>query len=141
MNKRSLSLVIIVSVLSLSLTASTAFAGKAQHDRWKGVAIGVGAVILGSAIWDHHRHYPPRAPEYYKAPARRSEKYRSHRKGHWKIEKEWASPTYRDVWNPGHYNRRDKWVDGAWIKIETKPGYWTKTRVWVSSRSNRHRRR
>jgi hypothetical protein len=50
------------------------------------------------------------------------------------VRKEWVQPTYKRVWNPGHYARRGEWIEGQWIEIVDRPGYWTEVRVWVSRR-------
>lgn len=138
MKKRSISLVILVFALSAAMIAGPAWAGSAQHNRWKGVAIGVGAAILGSVIYQHHKQSSPRKID----PCPDSVHHRfppaHHTRGHWVVKKEWIPPTYKEVWNPGHYDRRGGWVEGHWIEIEDKPGYWTERRVWVAGKSGRH---
>lgn len=59
---------------------------------------------------------------------------RNHCCGRWEVRKVWVPPSYERVWNPGHYNRRNEWVPGAWIRVQKCGGYWTTERVWVSSR-------
>ena len=112
---------------------ATARAGSPQSHRWEGVAIGIGAAIIGSALLRsmhesqavvvperrpvsaHRPHYQP-VPE----PA-----------GYWSVRKVWIPPRYEKNWNPGHYNRRGRWVAGHWIELERQPGYWVEKKVWV----------
>jgi len=136
MKKKSLIIICIAVIVSISIAASSARAGNVQRNRWEGVAIGVGATILGKVILDQYRdrrnpavivrHAPPYKPKHHKY--RRPRKVR----GHWEIRKEWVAPAYKRVWNPGHYNRKGRWVPGRWIEIETEPGYWAERRVWVA---------
>ena len=139
MKKRSLSLIVIVTAITMFLTANTAFAGRKHHERWKGIAIGVGAVILADAIFNgNNNSVRVSEPCYVKVPAP-PPRYRAYHKGHWEIRDEWVPPTYKTVWNPGHYNRKGDWIKGAWIKIVDKPGYWKEERVWVSAKVSRRR--
>jgi len=153
----------VAVIFAFVVLAPEAQAGNVQRNRWEGIAIGLGAAILGSAILgqyrlDHsrepvqatvsdlRRELPKyREPVYYRTPDPESKHHRHryiradhpkrHRcKGKWEMRKEWVPPTYKRVWNPGHYNRRGKWVPGHWIEIEDTPGYWIKTRVWVARR-------
>ena len=131
---------VIVLVICLSLSVPPTLAGSKQRHRWEGVAIGVGAAILGHALANRHQNRYDRAEVgerrgyHYDPPApRRRSAYfppRPSRRGHWKVEKVWIAPTYKKVWNPAHYNRKDKWVPGKWIKITDQPGYWTERQVW-----------
>ena len=122
--------------VSIGIIASPVGAGNVQRNRWEGLAIGIGAAILGKVIFDHvqqqrrssgavygHHRYPE---PHYGPPHRHS--------GHWEIRKVWVPPVYKRVWNPGHYNRKGRWVSGKWIKIEKQPGYWKKERIWISER-------
>ena len=138
MKIRSLTLLVLASALALTLTANSAFAGGRHHERWKGIAIGVGAAILGSAILSHNNYHTSIAYENCAVPPPVHVKP-SHRGGHWEVRDEWVPPTYKTVWNPGHYNPRGEWVEGVWIEIVDNPGYWTEKRVWVTA-NIRHRR-
>ena len=145
MNKKTSLILIFVSVFSLTILTPRAHAGSAQRHRWQGVAIGIGAAILGGAIFNHHKKNRPRHESSYRpgpAPKHRHHKYerrkhyrKQHRRhGHWELRKEWVQPTLKRVWNPGHYNRHGKWIPAGWIEVEDQPGYWTETRVWVAFR-------
>ena len=136
MKKRSIFLILIITVLSIIMVTNAAFAGSAQHNRWKGVAIGLGAAIIGSALYKQYKSQPQQVysyqrPRYYRSPP----SHHSH--GFWEIRKEWIPPTYKEVWNPAHYDERGRWVEGCWIKITNEPGYWIEKRVWVSNRPGR----
>lgn len=137
----------LATIFFVSLSASSAFAGSKQRHRWQGVAMGVGAAILGSAILNNCR-----ADVYEEAscPERvvMVDRYHSDdacyrgcdhdrrppRRGGWEVQKIWVAPVVESVWNPGHYDRHNRWVPGRYITIETEPGYWREERVWVGCR-------
>lgn len=130
-----------VAAVCVAFSVSPADAGSKQRHRWEGVAIGVGAALLGGAIIHdihrvhhrpvrvyHHREYRPRryeSREYCPPPRRR---------GHWEEKKVWIPPVYERVWNPGHYDCNNEWIPGRWMRVEKRPGYWKSERVWVSYR-------
>ena len=115
----------------LTFLTVPAWAGSPQQHRWEGVAIGIGAVVVGSAILHslNHPGYQPQ-PVYHRPSPPRSPYHR----GSWQKQRVWVEPTYKKIWNPGHYNRRGRWVRGHWIRIENRPGYWKEQRVWISRR-------
>jgi len=148
--------IILTTILAFTLITSPAFAGSKQRHRWEGVAIGTAAAtllapaLLAPAIAAPHVrvnadvstvkkggcYYPPRRHREHT-----STQYRDHRphkrrrgRGHWESRKVWVDPVIEQVWNPGHYNKRNRWVPGHYIEIEKSPGYWTKERIWVSRR-------
>ena len=63
-------MVLVTTILCVYFLVTSAWAGPKQRYRWEGVAIGVGAAILGSALVN--ACYYPRpaspAPVYYSAP-------------------------------------------------------------------------
>ncbi len=150
----------LISIVFIALSVPSATAGSKQRHRWEGVAIGVGATILGSAIISshhypnrvcrervYHRRRPVREVYYYPAPTYSVPVYTapppvqyspppSQRpsRGHWQVREVWISPVYEKVWNQAHFNSRNEWVKGEWIRIEKEPGYWSRERVWVSNR-------
>ena len=63
----------IAAVVSLCLVSTSAWAGSAQQHRWEGVAIGIGAAIVGSAIIHHHGH-----SHHATAPVRYGHGHRKH---------------------------------------------------------------
>ena len=50
MKTKSLLIVLPAVMLCLSLLTSSAWAGSKQRHRWQGIAIGLGAAILGGAM-------------------------------------------------------------------------------------------
>ena len=142
MKKRSLSLIVTLCAVTMLLTADPAFAGRKHHERWKGIAIGVGAAILGNAILNHDRHHHVvRVPERRYEPVPVPPGRRPRHRGYWEIRDEWIPPTYKSVWNPGHYNRKGDWIEGTWIKIVKRQGHWKEKKVWVAASRKKHRRR
>lgn len=134
MKKTKLIILILVSVFTITILTPTAYAGNTQKHRWEGVAIGIGVALLGSAFIKQNRHYSRPAPEpVYKRRSAPAPGY-SHHRGHWEVRKEWIPPVYKKVWNPGHYNKKGRWVEGHWIEIVNQAGCWEETRVWVTRR-------
>lgn len=120
----------LLAVFILLIIAPPAWAGSPQSYRWEGLAMGVGAAIIGSTLWKayhqpqrHHAPRPATTHQYIVPPPEPN--------GHWELRKQWVPPTYEKVWNPGHYNRRGRWVTGHWMRIESHPGHWEERRVWV----------
>ena len=135
MKKKNLFIILTTLIFCLSFMKPPALAGNVKRNRREGVAIGAGAAILGNALTNHFRysvparsivnqHHPP-APHY-------RNRYRHKPLRHWEVRKVWIQPTYKRLWNPGHYNRYGRWIPGQWLRIEKKPGYWTKERVCIS---------
>lgn len=135
--------IFVAVCLTLALAAPAAWAGPKQRHRWEGVAIGMGAAILGGALINAHR-YPPACNrggstviirgETRIDPPPRYPVRRHDRRGHWETRRVWVSPAYERVWNPGHYDRGHRWVPGGWIEVVKEPGYWKEERIWVSNR-------
>lgn len=122
--------ILLVMVIGLSLAAQPAFAGSKQRYRWQGVAIGVGAAILGHAIYNSCKETSScEKVTVYSHPCPPH-----HRYGHWEIRRVWVEPVYKRVWNPGHYDCRGKWVPGHWQMIEKQPGCWQEQEVWVAGK-------
>lgn len=131
MKTKKLLISLILAVFTMTLVSSSALAGSKQRHRWEGVAIGVGAAILGHAIYQSHR--AEHAPQVvYVEPVQRYH-HRS-RHGHWEWQEIWVPPSYEKTWNPGHYNRKGHWVRGHWIEVQTTGGHWTRERIWVAAR-------
>lgn len=129
MKTKPIAILVCLAVVSTFLIMpASSWAGSPQSYRWEGVAIGIGAAILGNALLNAY-HQPP-APAYRPAPV-------YHRPGppqpagYWQTHREWVPPQYQKVWNSGHYNRHGRWVPGQWIQTEIQPGYWVERRVWV----------
>ena len=69
MKNKKLSVVMVTTILCVCFLVTSAWAGPRQRYRWEGVALGVGAAILGNALVN--ACYYPRsspAPVYYSAP-------------------------------------------------------------------------
>lgn len=139
MKKRAI--LILTVLIGITIASQPAWAGSKQRHRWEGVAIGLGAAVLGSAILNggaYHGHSPyvSRAYAYPVEPRPRYRPIRRHHRprGHWETRQVWVPPTYERVWNPGHYTRRGRWVEGRWITLEKCPGTYQSERYWVSHR-------
>lgn len=69
MKNKKLSIVMFTTILCLSFMVTSAWAGPKQRYRWEGVAIGMGAAILGNALFNAcYYPQPGPAPVYYSAP-------------------------------------------------------------------------
>jgi hypothetical protein len=133
MKTQKVLLSLMVTVLAIGLVSSSALAGSKQRYRWEGVAIGVGAAILGHAIYQAHRPAPrPQVAYMEPEPAFRNHDGRDHHRGHWQWQKIWVPSATERVWNPGHYNQRGHWVKGHWIEVVTRDGYWSQERIWIA---------
>lgn len=118
---------------------------RADRKTMEGFLLGTGVAILGSVIIheinrDNRQHQgyhiPPR--DHHRRDRFHKSNYGSYkkrhykpRKGHWQIERVWVAPVYERKWNPGHYNRRGKWVEGRYERFLVCEGYYKKERVWV----------
>ncbi len=139
MKTNKLLISLLIAVIGIGLLSPSALAGSRQKHRWEGVAIGVGAAILGHAIFQAHRAEPPPQVVYVEPePAYRHQHGPNYRRGHWEWQKTWVAPTYERVWNPGHYDPRGHWVPGHWMELETQSGYWTQERVWIAYNRDPH---
>jgi hypothetical protein len=116
---------IVAAVLIVMFICPSAWAGRGHHHHvGKGVAIGVGAAILGAALLAPHVYaYAPPTVVVQAPPPPPS--------GHWETRDVWVPGSSERVWNPAHYTRRGEWVPGRWIEIERSPGYYRQERVWV----------
>ena len=134
MKTKTIATVLCLAVFSTFLMVpASSWAGSPQSHRWEGVAIGIGAAIIGSALIRAYHdtpavtappHRPIAAyPHYRPAPPQPA--------GYWQARKVWVPPQYQKTWNPGHYDRKGRWVPGQWFQTEIRPGYWAQTRVWV----------
>ena len=62
MKKKKVFIIILTTILGLSFVVSSAWAGSKQRHIWEGVAIGIGAAIVGSALINHNRYYSHYGP-------------------------------------------------------------------------------
>jgi hypothetical protein len=133
MKSKKLSVAALIVLFAFTVSVPSAWAGSPQKHRWEGVAIGVGAAILGKVLFDNHQSHRPvygPAPQptviqhhHYQSPPPPA--------GHWETRREWVAPAYDNVWNPGHYDHRGRWVEGHWMRLQVQPGYWAEKEVWV----------
>ncbi len=127
---KKITIILMILVFGLSIAAQPAFAGSKQHYRWQGVAIGIGAAILGHAIVNSYNESPAcKKVTVYNHPGPVP-----HRHGYWEIRSVWVEPKYIKIWNPGHYNHHGVWMQGQWKMIKNEPGYWQKQEVWVAEK-------
>jgi len=131
MKTKKLLLCSLVTLLLMGLASSSSLAGSKQRHRWEGVAIGVGAAILGHAIYQAHQTVP-RPQVVYGDPETRERRHHVHCHGHLEWQKVWVPSVTERVWNPGHYNRGGRWVKGHWIEVVRQEGYWSRERVWLA---------
>lgn len=134
------------ALLFACLSTASAHAGDARRHTIEGFMLGTGVAILGTAIINEiNKDSKPYYTNHYARPDRRhhtgykyahknrhDRNFRSHgSRGHWVIEKIWIQPVYEKKWNPGHYNRRGKWINGRHKRFLIKDGCWQKKKVWV----------
>lgn len=124
MNKKKIWIALVVGITCFFLIIPSSWAGDTQRHRWEGVALGIGAAILGHTLYTAYAKNTP-APAYHQPRPLQP-------RGHWEYQKVWVPPTYKKVWNPGHYNKKRQWVPGRYTQIVKEPGHWVKEKVWVS---------
>jgi hypothetical protein len=125
---KKIMVMLIIMVFGLSFAVQSAFGGAKQRYRWQGVAIGVGAAILGNAIVNSCNDRPPcKKVTVCTHPSQ-------NRHGYWEIRSVWVEPKYKKVWHPGRYNSHRCWIKGRWQMIEKAHGYWQEQEVWVAGR-------
>ncbi len=119
------SLVVCVALF----TASSAHAKSPQRYRWEGVAIGLGAALLGSALLHPPYCYRPAPPPFYRFPPSPP----APECDQWEVRRVWIPPRYDWVWVPGYW-RRGCWVPGRWEKRLVSPGHWEERRYCFRGR-------
>lgn len=133
-------------ILLVCFSNGSARAGSARRHTLEGVKTGSGVTISGAVVisklnrdsksYPVERHY--QSNQKYHAAYRYDPHKKHHKKlkahhprGHWEIEKIWVGPVYKTKWNPGHYNRRGKWICGKYNNFLVKEGYYQKKKMWV----------
>jgi len=120
-------------VMVVCLSAAPA---RADRKTTEGFLLGVGAAVLGTAIYKGLNHSPGySAPQRHHGPPAfdRNPQCRYARQPvvHWEIQRIWVEPVYETRWNPGHYNRKGHWVSGRYESFKVRDGYWEERRVRV----------
>lgn len=131
---KKIAISLIAALTCVSLLTVPAWAGSKQRHRWEGIAVGIGAVLLGTALLNSHKNIAAEETASYHVPMSHcAPRYCPPRppRAHWEIRRIWVPPTFKRVWNPAHYNHRREWIPGEWIKIIDEPGHWTEERVRV----------
>jgi hypothetical protein len=107
MKMKNLIIVLLAMVFTLSFISTSAWAGSPQQYRWEGVAIGVGAAILGGALVNGCIYpYPaPRVAYRYQYPPRYGYYHpQRHHRGHWKAKKKWRRHHYKEKRHQDYYH-------------------------------------
>ncbi len=136
--KKTVSIITAIIILIVVSTTS-ANAGRKTMER---VMFGTGAAILGAAMIHgiHHNSRPlyiSNTPWHYDAyrhgdRKKHNKRYSQNRqRGHWETQKIWIEPVYATKWNPGHYNRRGRWINGRYTQYVVTDGCWQKNRIWI----------
>ena len=136
MKKKNQFIVVFIAILCVTFWTSSAWAGENHRYRWEGIAIGVGAVMLGHALFNqnHPRDLRPAPRNIHRQPP--PTRFR----GRPEMRRVWIPPVYEREWNPGHYNHKGRWVHGRWIKVMKEPGYWSKRQKWAGRLHHRYSR-
>ncbi|MCP4022543.1 MAG: hypothetical protein GY729_11940 [Desulfobacteraceae bacterium] len=149
---KKLATILAVTIIAVCMTTVSAHAGAARRHTIEGIMIGTGVAILGAAIYNgmdnsHHisapayQHRPPRRPHHrpHHRPQswygqQHGQSYGHHRPygGRWEITRVWIEPVYESRWNPGHYNKRGRWVRGRYQQFRVSKGYYEERKVWVT---------
>ncbi len=138
MKKKLITIIAIVCMLSLAATSVYAdSASKRRRHQLEGFLVGSTAAFIGASIINSLNNkksgaYNNNNKQRYQREQYYSDRYRYQEPdGHWEVERIWVEPEYEEKWNPGHYNKRGRWVRGRYQRFITKRGYYKKRRVWV----------
>ena len=142
MKKTTITIMTVICIISFTITSAYAGSSKRRRHHLESFIIGTSAGFLGAAIMSqlhhnrpiayayepkrHKRHHPRHNGRYCNKRYRRGEPT-----GHWRIERIWVAEEYEERWNPGHYNKRGRWIAGRYERFVVREGYWEKKRVWV----------
>ena len=143
MKKTIITTMTIICIVSITAASVYADSRKRHRHQLEGFIFGTGAGFLGATIMNKLHHKRPKVyveeprhkKRHYAKRHRRDRRYRQSQAqpaGYWKVKKEWVPEEYVEKWNPGHYNKRGKWVGGRLERFVVREGYWEKRRVWVS---------
>lgn len=127
--------IIALAIICL-IWVPAAQAGAARRHTIEGFMLGTGAAILGTIIYNGMNREPERVVRRHGPPTRHAP-YRSCQKGsarpggHWEMHRVWVNPVYQETWNPGHYNRRGRWIHGRQERFLVREGYWQERKIWV----------
>ncbi len=108
-------IIAVAAVLSLGLISTSVWAGSKQQHRWEGVAIGVGAAIIGSALINHHAYgYHSGPPVAFSFNYRENHRHPSRHRGYWKPHRGGHDNHWRsyDRGHRGRIHRSDGDVHG-----------------------------
>jgi hypothetical protein len=132
----------LISITTAVVMVVCLSAGPARADRktTEGFLLGIGAAVLGTAIYkglnhspgysEPQRHHGP--PAFDRVPqCREDRRYARQPVVRWEIQRIWVEPVYETRWNPGHYNRKGHWVGGRYESFKVRDGYWEERRVRV----------
>ncbi|MCK5098468.1 MAG: hypothetical protein KAR45_10220 [Desulfobacteraceae bacterium] len=135
MKKIIITILAIVCMISFTVVSSHAGSSKRHRHHLEGFILGSGAGFIGAAIINKLQHDRPRHHKRYHK--RHHGRYCGNRcrcgepTGHWKIKRIWVPEEYEERWNPGHYNKRGRWVCGKYERFVVREGYWKEKRIWV----------
>ena len=139
----------IALILAFSVFGSDSYAGHNRHEKWEGVAIGLTAAIIGTALihqnHDNHNraHHRSSVTVYKSSPPRHHSRYeRFFGRGgrHSSPVTVYGSgpPRHRSSYGrshrrPGHWEVRKLWVPPAYEKV-WNPGHYNRKGHWKPSR-------
>ena len=128
MKKKSLFALIIAFIFTFVVLAPTAHAGNVQRQRWEGIAIGLGAAIIGSAIFNQHRNdnYTQQIRTTYNSTPKHGDRQFGHYRPEYGPEPDHRYGPHRHHYSPKHHSR-------GYHKGHQHRGYWEVRKEWVPS--------
>jgi hypothetical protein len=134
-------LISITTAVVMVICLSTA---PAQADRKtrEGFLLGVGAVVLGSVIYQglnqphayqgtQRRHVPP-AYDNRGTQCRTPRMYDRHPAGRWEARQIWVEPGHDSRWKSDRHGK-GKWNNSRHDKFKGRDGYRKEVRVWIGN--------
>lgn len=129
--KRQIAITTAALIFLSAIFTGAASAGAARRHTMEGFVLGAGVTLLGTAII--HNMSRPRTVVVHQRHGRRHNQGRRSQ-GYWETRKVWVPAVTETRWNPGHYNRNGRWVQGRHQAFVISEGHWEKQKIWVSSR-------
>ena len=129
MNKMKTLKIIFIALMISIFGITISYAGSPQSYRWEGLALGLGAAIIGSHIF--RGGMDDRDSEYHHGHRRYGKKHRhwrhrQYRPGYGYVDN--GCWTYDRVYIPGKYIK--EYINGRWVTIEVTPDRWVEKRIW-----------
>ena len=84
MKNKTITIIFLTILLCFFLVIPSSWAGSKERHRWEGVAIGLGAAVVGSVLLNNYSSPPKRHVHiYHYSPPHRHDRWKSHCRHHY----------------------------------------------------------